>query len=251
MDIIENLKKLVGIDENDLYSHLALIAPIVLCYLLFPDNFPDNDVISVLYIVFFVAIFQLIYKIPISKKLGIKQKMIDNITKPFIDTKPRFEETRLDLINLRTHCANISVKFEASHSVFDLIIQSIDKKIKQTDDTIKLMDDISENYNYFDPEEMYKKTVENNQRIMVYVLFITSFVFWVLEILPFSSDFNIFIIYNMVGFVILFFVFIILLITSYYVSYMKYKFLKNIALGLHPLATYFLRNPIQKKEKQD
>ncbi|MEL4304415.1 hypothetical protein [Methanococcoides sp. LMO-2] len=250
MNIINIFNNLIKKDEKELYSLLAVLTPIVLCKHHFPNNFPDNELVSLISVLFYMILFLVIYKIPINKKLCINKKMVNNVIVPLINTKSQFEEVKFSLVNLKNSFVDESTNSDSFKYFYKYLIQKIDGKINQTARLIKELDEISEKYNNLDPEEVYKQTVEKNHRMMVYLLFITSFVFWVLKILPFSSEFNIFIIYNIMGFIFLFFLFILVLIVAYYISYVKYKFAKSIMLYLIPIGMYFLNFSLKKRKDQ-
>jgi hypothetical protein len=219
MDIIDYLSKLTTENEKQTYKILALIAPIVLCYILFPDNFPNSNTLSVLYVVFFASMFKILYTIPVNKKVEIYKRMFDNVMEPMNDKKDRFKEIKKDLLNLKDKWSDKSEKAVAFHSVYESMINSIDKRIRQIDELIEKIEHLSQRYYSLDPEEMYNHTVEKNHKAMVYLLFITTFVLWVLKIFPVSPYTSDFYIYNIIGFIVVFFILTLLCTLSLGVYY--------------------------------
>lgn len=247
-DIIESLLKLAISDDTKLYTLLALLAPIVLCYCLFPKNFPNNTIIATIYVLFFIVVFRIIYKTAISKRVEFKRMARENLRQPLLEVKAQFIELKQVESDIKNHYISISKKSNYNGPMLTMITKLFEITISYIDKRLKKLDEIIEKCHKLDTNEIHSDTVGKNYKSMVYFLFVTYFVFWVLKILPYSDHYSMFLLYNIAGFIALFIILLFLHIIALYLLYFYFKIFLLLFRKAIPFCTSSLDCLLKKRQ---
>jgi hypothetical protein len=243
---VEKLLMLTQKEEN-MYSYLAIVAPVAIAYYLSSEDFPENNYLLLLFVLFYTLIFHIIYRIYCNHRKIIKKRVVNKMA-------PSFFEMKKDIILMKSQLETMGEKGFSKKtnnstifiSVYDAINRQYYYMSKRYETLIKIIEEMQHKIDHIDEKRFTEKFDWTHYKKFDYLLMFTASLILIFKLVPFSSPIP-FEPINSVSLIVLFFIVIIFYTFWTYIKYYYYLMLLKFGIFLLPRAKSFLNTLIIKK----
>ena len=244
-----DFKKILMVTQKEeyLYPFLSIFAPVAIALYISPQDFPENGLLLTIFIIFYILIFNFIYRIYLDCKNKIRKNVIGKLAPSFFEKKKEIIIIKSKLEDVKGKSFSKKNNTNNTSIISDIINRDFYSMSLKYGSLIKATENLEQKINDIDKIQGTEKINWVHYKKFDYLLMFTASLILILKFVPVSLPLSIEPI-NSVSFIFLFFIVIVIYTFWAYIKYYYYLQLLNIFCFSIPRIKYILDKQIEKNQ---